>query len=145
LLEAELLKKAGRLAIQANRWVEARERLERAIALYAEAGDTQAGARERRARGRRYPPRPLRDATLLSFTDISRSPQPESGIVVRSRQRRSASSGLRRRLLARAVSTVRKSQASALTACRRRNTRHDEPARGGAKERGLTEDEVPCA
>jgi tetratricopeptide (TPR) repeat protein len=43
-LEAELLEQAGRLAIQANRLVEARERLERALALYAQAGDTRAAA-----------------------------------------------------------------------------------------------------
>jgi predicted ATPase/class 3 adenylate cyclase len=45
LLEAELLEQAGRLATQANRPAEARERLERAISLYAEAGE------ERRAAG----------------------------------------------------------------------------------------------
>jgi class 3 adenylate cyclase/tetratricopeptide (TPR) repeat protein len=44
LLEAELLERAGRLAMQANRQVEARERLERAIALYTEASDARAAA-----------------------------------------------------------------------------------------------------
>jgi predicted ATPase/class 3 adenylate cyclase len=44
LLEAELLEQAGRLALQANRLVEARERLERALALYTEAGDARAAA-----------------------------------------------------------------------------------------------------
>jgi tetratricopeptide (TPR) repeat protein len=42
LLEAELLEQAGRLAIQANRSAEARERLERAITLYADAGQERA-------------------------------------------------------------------------------------------------------
>jgi predicted ATPase/class 3 adenylate cyclase len=45
LLQAELLEQAGRLAIQANEPLEAREQLERAIALYTEAGDERAGAR----------------------------------------------------------------------------------------------------
>jgi len=44
LLEAELLEQAGRLAVQANRLVEARERLERALALYTGAGDMRAAA-----------------------------------------------------------------------------------------------------
>jgi predicted ATPase/class 3 adenylate cyclase len=44
LLEAELLEQAGRLALQANRLVEARERLERALAMYTEAGDARAAA-----------------------------------------------------------------------------------------------------
>ena len=44
VLEAELLEQAGRLAMQANRPVEARERLERALALYTEAGDARAAA-----------------------------------------------------------------------------------------------------
>ena len=45
LLQAALLEQAGRLAVKANRAVEARERLERALALYAEAGDARAAAR----------------------------------------------------------------------------------------------------
>ena len=45
LLEAELLEQAGRLAVQANRSAEARERLERAIRLYADAGQERASAR----------------------------------------------------------------------------------------------------
>jgi class 3 adenylate cyclase/tetratricopeptide (TPR) repeat protein len=44
LLEAELLEHAGRLAIQANRSAEARERLERAIRLYADTGQERASA-----------------------------------------------------------------------------------------------------
>jgi tetratricopeptide (TPR) repeat protein len=44
LLEAELLEHAGRLAVQSNRLVEARERLERALALYTDAGDARAAA-----------------------------------------------------------------------------------------------------
>ena len=44
LLEAELLEQAGRLAIQANRSTESRERLERAIELYADAGQERASA-----------------------------------------------------------------------------------------------------
>jgi predicted ATPase/class 3 adenylate cyclase len=43
-LEAQLLEQAGRLAMQANRPVEARERLERALALYTEASDARAAA-----------------------------------------------------------------------------------------------------
>jgi class 3 adenylate cyclase/predicted ATPase len=42
LLEAELLEQAGRLALEANRLVEARARLERSLALYTEAGDARA-------------------------------------------------------------------------------------------------------
>jgi class 3 adenylate cyclase len=42
--EAELLEQAGRLAIQANRPVEARERLERALAIYANAGEEHRAA-----------------------------------------------------------------------------------------------------
>ena len=45
LAEAALLEQAGRLAVQANRAAEARERLERALALYRDAGETQAAAR----------------------------------------------------------------------------------------------------
>jgi class 3 adenylate cyclase/tetratricopeptide (TPR) repeat protein len=45
VLEAQLLEHAGRLAMQANRLIEARERLERALALYTEAGDARAAAR----------------------------------------------------------------------------------------------------
>jgi predicted ATPase/class 3 adenylate cyclase len=45
LLEAMLLEQAGRLATQANRPIEARARLERAITLYTEAGDERAAAR----------------------------------------------------------------------------------------------------
>jgi predicted ATPase len=45
LREAELLEQAGRLMIRANEPVEARERLERAIALYADAGDGRAAGR----------------------------------------------------------------------------------------------------
>jgi predicted ATPase/class 3 adenylate cyclase len=45
LLEAELLEQAGRLALQANEPVEAREQGERALALYTEAGDARAAAR----------------------------------------------------------------------------------------------------
>ena len=44
LVEAELLEQAGRLAIQANRSTESRERLERAIQLYADAGQERASA-----------------------------------------------------------------------------------------------------
>jgi class 3 adenylate cyclase/predicted ATPase len=44
LIEAELLEQAGRLAVQANRLIEARERLERALALYTEAGNARAAA-----------------------------------------------------------------------------------------------------
>jgi predicted ATPase/class 3 adenylate cyclase len=43
--EAELLEHAGRLAIHANRPVEARERLERALAIYSNAGEERAAAR----------------------------------------------------------------------------------------------------
>jgi class 3 adenylate cyclase/tetratricopeptide (TPR) repeat protein len=45
LLEAELLEQAGRLAIRANQWVDARERLERALSIYMDAGDAHAAAR----------------------------------------------------------------------------------------------------
>jgi class 3 adenylate cyclase len=45
LLEAELLEQAGRLALQANEPVEAREQGERALALYTESGDARAAAR----------------------------------------------------------------------------------------------------
>jgi predicted ATPase/class 3 adenylate cyclase len=45
LVEASLLEQAGRLAVQANRAADARERLERALALYGDAGETQAAAR----------------------------------------------------------------------------------------------------
>jgi predicted ATPase/class 3 adenylate cyclase len=45
LAQAALLEQAGRLALQANRAADARERLERALAIYAEAGETQAAAR----------------------------------------------------------------------------------------------------
>ncbi len=45
LVEAERLEQAGRLAIRANEPAEARERLERALALYSEAGDERAAAR----------------------------------------------------------------------------------------------------
>jgi predicted ATPase/class 3 adenylate cyclase len=45
LHEAALLERAGRLATQANRPAEARERLERAISRYGEAGDEHAAAR----------------------------------------------------------------------------------------------------
>ncbi len=45
LLEAELLEQAGRLALQANELVEAREEGERALSLYTEAGDARAAAR----------------------------------------------------------------------------------------------------
>ena len=45
LREAELLEQAGRLAIRANERVEAREQLERALALYADAGDMRAAGR----------------------------------------------------------------------------------------------------
>ena len=45
LLQAALLEQAGRLAVKANRSLEARERLERALALYTEAGDERAAAR----------------------------------------------------------------------------------------------------
>jgi len=45
LVEAGLLEQAGRLAVQANRPVEARERLERALALYREVGEAQTAAR----------------------------------------------------------------------------------------------------
>jgi len=44
LAEATLLEQAGRLAARANRPVEARERLERAITLYSEAGEKRAAA-----------------------------------------------------------------------------------------------------
>jgi class 3 adenylate cyclase/tetratricopeptide (TPR) repeat protein len=44
LLEAALLEQAGRLALQANRPAEARERLERAVELYVDAGATRAAA-----------------------------------------------------------------------------------------------------
>jgi class 3 adenylate cyclase/tetratricopeptide (TPR) repeat protein len=43
--QAALLEQAGRLAIRANRPAEGRERLERAIALYAETGDRRGAAR----------------------------------------------------------------------------------------------------
>jgi class 3 adenylate cyclase/tetratricopeptide (TPR) repeat protein len=43
--QARLLELAGRLASQANRGPEARERLERALALFTEAGDQRAAAR----------------------------------------------------------------------------------------------------
>ena len=43
-LEAGLLEQAGRLALQANEPVEAREQGERALALYTEAGDARAAA-----------------------------------------------------------------------------------------------------
>ena len=42
--EAELLEQAGRLAIQANRPVEAREHLQRALGLYRDAGEERATA-----------------------------------------------------------------------------------------------------
>jgi class 3 adenylate cyclase/tetratricopeptide (TPR) repeat protein len=45
LLEAELLYQAGRLALQANHRVEARERLEQALAIYTHAGQPRAAAR----------------------------------------------------------------------------------------------------
>ncbi len=45
LLQAELLEQAGRLAMRANRPVEARERIARALALHAEAGDPRGAAR----------------------------------------------------------------------------------------------------
>ena len=45
LLEATLLEQAGRLATLANRPAEARGRLERAIALYSDAGEQRAAAR----------------------------------------------------------------------------------------------------
>ena len=45
LLEAELLEQAGRLAVQANEPIEAREQLERAFAVYTAAGDSRAAAR----------------------------------------------------------------------------------------------------
>jgi tetratricopeptide (TPR) repeat protein len=45
LAAAALLELAGRLATQANRSLEARERLERAISLFAEAGDERGAAR----------------------------------------------------------------------------------------------------
>jgi len=45
LLEAQLLELAGRLAVQANRPLEARERLERALALFTDAGDARAAGR----------------------------------------------------------------------------------------------------
>jgi class 3 adenylate cyclase len=44
LLEAGLLEQAGRLALQANEPVEAREQGERALALYTAAGDARAAA-----------------------------------------------------------------------------------------------------
>ncbi len=45
LAAAGLLEHAGRLAVQANRLVEARERLERAVTFYRDAGEAQAAAR----------------------------------------------------------------------------------------------------
>ena len=45
VLEAELLEQSGRLALQANEPVEAREQGERALALYTKAGDARAAAR----------------------------------------------------------------------------------------------------
>jgi class 3 adenylate cyclase/tetratricopeptide (TPR) repeat protein len=45
LLEAELLEQAGRLAIRANQAAVARDRIDRALSLYAEAGDVGAAAR----------------------------------------------------------------------------------------------------
>jgi predicted ATPase/class 3 adenylate cyclase len=45
LIEAELLEQAGRLAVLANEPGEAREQLQRSLALYTEAGDAQAAAR----------------------------------------------------------------------------------------------------
>ncbi len=45
VVEAGLLEQAGRLAFQANRPVEARERLERALAVYREMDEAQAAAR----------------------------------------------------------------------------------------------------
>jgi tetratricopeptide (TPR) repeat protein len=45
LAEAALLEQAGRLAIQANRPREARERLERAISLYSDAGEERGSGR----------------------------------------------------------------------------------------------------
>jgi predicted ATPase/class 3 adenylate cyclase len=45
LLQAALLEQAGRLAVNANRAFDARERLELALALYTEAGDERAAAR----------------------------------------------------------------------------------------------------
>jgi class 3 adenylate cyclase/predicted ATPase len=45
LLEAELLHQAGRLALQANRRVEAQEQFERALAIYARPGQARAAAR----------------------------------------------------------------------------------------------------
>jgi predicted ATPase/class 3 adenylate cyclase len=45
LLEAELLEQAGKLSVQANEPVDAREQLERALSLYADAGDARAAAR----------------------------------------------------------------------------------------------------
>jgi tetratricopeptide (TPR) repeat protein len=45
LLQAELLEHAGRLTIHANRPAEARKRLERALTLHEQAGDTQRAAR----------------------------------------------------------------------------------------------------
>ncbi|MGZ4398982.1 MAG: AAA family ATPase, partial [Gaiellaceae bacterium] len=44
-VEAELLEQAGRLAIQTNELVEARQWLERALALFTQAGDARAAAR----------------------------------------------------------------------------------------------------
>jgi predicted ATPase/class 3 adenylate cyclase len=43
--QAQLLERSGRLALQANRSAEARERIERAIGLFVQAGDTRAAAR----------------------------------------------------------------------------------------------------
>ena len=45
LVEAALLEQAGRLALQANQPVEAREQLERSLALCTDAGDARAAAR----------------------------------------------------------------------------------------------------
>ena len=45
LLEAGLLEQAGRLAVDANEPVEAREQLERALALFTDAGEARAAAR----------------------------------------------------------------------------------------------------
>jgi tetratricopeptide (TPR) repeat protein len=45
LAEAALLEQAGRLAVQANQAADARERLERALTTYGDAGDAQAAAR----------------------------------------------------------------------------------------------------
>jgi predicted ATPase/class 3 adenylate cyclase len=43
--QAQLLEQSGRLALQANRSTEARERVERAIALFEQVGDTHSAAR----------------------------------------------------------------------------------------------------